>query len=155
MLSELRVTIEDILLRDHRIVIPKSLRKRIIELVHGGHHGIVKTKRLIRSRVWLKWLVVLTKWRSRPMFTSLWSRPRCRKDLGRLGRPPTWFGPTQGCFYWFGSISATTPTGRPYKRCTGNQQGAGRARPGPPIRDIRSTRGVQDRQRVTLSVPPL
>jgi hypothetical protein len=50
MLSEMSVTREGIVLRDHRIVIPKSLRKRVV--VHGGHQDIAKTKRLIRSRVW-------------------------------------------------------------------------------------------------------
>jgi hypothetical protein len=28
-------------------------RQRVLELAHGGHQGIVKTKTLIRSRVWL------------------------------------------------------------------------------------------------------
>jgi hypothetical protein len=50
MLSEMSVTREGIVLRDHRIVIPKSLRKRVVELAHGGQQGIVKTRRLIRSR---------------------------------------------------------------------------------------------------------
>ncbi len=44
---------EDIVLRDTRIVIPKSLRTRTVELAHEGHQGIVKT-RLIRSRVWFQ-----------------------------------------------------------------------------------------------------
>jgi hypothetical protein len=52
MVHELSVTTEGIVLRDTRIVIPKSLRTRTVELAHGGHQGIVKTKRLIRSRVW-------------------------------------------------------------------------------------------------------
>jgi hypothetical protein len=52
LFHELSVTEEGIVLRNHRIIIPKSLRKRVVELVHVGHQGIVKTKRLIRSRVW-------------------------------------------------------------------------------------------------------
>ena len=41
-----------VLLRGQRIIIPNSLRERIVELAHGGHQGIVKTKAYIRSRVW-------------------------------------------------------------------------------------------------------
>ena len=44
------------MLRDHRIVILKSLRKRVVELAHG----IVKTKRLIRSRVWFSGIDEMT-----------------------------------------------------------------------------------------------
>ena len=54
MLSEMSVTREGILLRSHQIVVPKSLRARIVDLAHRGHQGIVKTKRLIRSRVWFE-----------------------------------------------------------------------------------------------------
>ena len=32
--------------------IPRSLRDRVSDLAHIGHQGIVKTKRLIRSRLW-------------------------------------------------------------------------------------------------------
>ncbi len=42
----------DIILRDHRIVIPKSLQQRVIDLAHEGHQGIVKTKQLLRQKVW-------------------------------------------------------------------------------------------------------
>ena len=33
-------------------MIPGSLRDRVVELAHVGHQGIVKTKSLIRSRIW-------------------------------------------------------------------------------------------------------
>lgn len=39
-------------LRQTRIVIPKSLRKRVIELAHEGHQGVVKTKSRLREKVW-------------------------------------------------------------------------------------------------------
>ena len=35
-----------------RIVVPKGLRSRVIEICHEGHMGIVKTKQLLRSKVW-------------------------------------------------------------------------------------------------------
>ena len=50
--DELSVTSSGIILRGSTILIPTSLRQRVLELAHGGHQGIVKTKTLIRSRVW-------------------------------------------------------------------------------------------------------
>ena len=43
---------DGIILKGHKIVVPCSLRKRIIEAGHDGHQGIVKTKTLLRSKVW-------------------------------------------------------------------------------------------------------
>lgn len=41
-----------VILRGIRIVIPKSLRTRVLELGHEGHPGIVVMKRPLRSKVW-------------------------------------------------------------------------------------------------------
>jgi len=38
--------------RRNRIVIPSNLRSKAVDLAHGGHQGIVKTKQLIRDKVW-------------------------------------------------------------------------------------------------------
>ena len=40
------------ILRGNRIVVLNTLRDRAVELAHVGHQGIVKTKRLIREKVW-------------------------------------------------------------------------------------------------------
>lgn len=42
----------ELLLRGTRIVIPHSLRDRVVKLAHEGHQGIVKTKNRLRSKVW-------------------------------------------------------------------------------------------------------
>ena len=42
----------NIILRGTRIVIPSALRKHAMELAHEGHQGLVKTKQLIREKVW-------------------------------------------------------------------------------------------------------
>jgi hypothetical protein len=54
MVHDLPVTENGILLRYHRIVVPESLKQRVVRLAHVGHQGIVKTKALIRSRVWFR-----------------------------------------------------------------------------------------------------
>ena len=42
----------EILLRGSRIVVPKTLRDKVVRLAHEGHQGIVKTKYRLRSKVW-------------------------------------------------------------------------------------------------------
>ena len=58
-----------LVMRGMRIVIPVSLRKRVLELAHEGHQGIVKTKDRLRSKVW---------W---PNMNSMVER-HCKKCLG-------------------------------------------------------------------------
>ena len=41
-----------VILRHHRLIIPDSLPKKVIEIAHASHQGIVKTKQLIREKVW-------------------------------------------------------------------------------------------------------
>ncbi|XP_033104396.1 uncharacterized protein K02A2.6-like [Anneissia japonica] len=51
--DQLSVSVKnDILLRDHRIVIPKSLQQRAVDIAHEGHQGVIKTKQLVRMKVW-------------------------------------------------------------------------------------------------------
>ena len=40
------------ILKGTRIVMPTSLQQRVIDLAHEGHQGIVKTKKLLREKVW-------------------------------------------------------------------------------------------------------
>ena len=41
-----------LLLRGTRLVIPRSLQLRVMKVSHAGHLGLVKTKQLIREKVW-------------------------------------------------------------------------------------------------------
>ena len=49
--DELTAT-ESLLLRSSRIVIPASLQSTTLQLAHEGHQGIVRTKQLLREKVW-------------------------------------------------------------------------------------------------------
>jgi hypothetical protein len=42
----------EILLHDNRIVTPKDLQMRVIDLANEGHQGIVRTKQLLREKVY-------------------------------------------------------------------------------------------------------
>ena len=50
--DELTVTDDNILLRGKNVVIPASLINQVVALAHEVHQGIVKTKELLRSKVW-------------------------------------------------------------------------------------------------------
>ena len=43
---------DDIILKGTRIVIPSELCQRALTLAHEGHQGIVKTKQLLREKIW-------------------------------------------------------------------------------------------------------
>lgn len=43
---------DGIILRGSRIVLPECLRLKAIRIAHEGHQGLVKTKKLLREKVW-------------------------------------------------------------------------------------------------------
>ena len=42
----------NVILKGTRIVMPTKLRKRAIAIAHEDHQGIVKTKQLLREKIW-------------------------------------------------------------------------------------------------------
>ncbi len=44
--------IDGLILRGSRIVVPQQLRRRVLDICHEGHLGVVKSKQLLRSKVW-------------------------------------------------------------------------------------------------------
>ena len=45
-------TTYSIILKGTRIIVPSSLQQRVTDLAHKGHQWIVKTKKLLREKVW-------------------------------------------------------------------------------------------------------
>ena len=43
---------DTVLLKSGHIVVPAMLQERIVDIAHEGHLGIVKTKALLREKVW-------------------------------------------------------------------------------------------------------
>ena len=41
-----------LVLRGHRLILPQSLQNQAIDIAHQSHQGIVKTKQLIREKIW-------------------------------------------------------------------------------------------------------
>ncbi|XP_073520082.1 uncharacterized protein [Phyllobates terribilis] len=48
----LSVSDSNLLLRNNRLVIPQKLQSRVLDLAHEAHQGVVKTKQLLREKVW-------------------------------------------------------------------------------------------------------
>ena len=107
------MTRDGIVLRDHRIVLPKTLRARVVELAHGGHQCIVKTKRLLRSRVWFHGIDELVEPHikicqacqansDRQVYEPL--KPSKMPEKPWPSISGDFFGPTEGGWYWFVNI---------------------------------------------------
>ena len=58
--NELSVTSDGLVLRGRRIVLPECLQMNAINIAHEGHQGLVKTKRLLRPKVWFKAIDAMT-----------------------------------------------------------------------------------------------
>ena len=50
--NELTSVHGNIVLHGNWIVIPDALQKHVMKLAHEGHQGLVKTRSLLRSKVW-------------------------------------------------------------------------------------------------------
>ena len=50
--DELTIMQNGIILRSHRICMPKNLQKEVVDLAHRGHQGMTRTKQLLREKVW-------------------------------------------------------------------------------------------------------
>ena len=58
--DELSVTSDgSLLLRGTRLVIPTSIQLRMVQVAHEGYLGLVKTKQLIREKVWFPGVIIL------------------------------------------------------------------------------------------------
>ena len=79
--SELAATSEDdLLLRGSRIVIPTALQKQAVNLAHEGHQGLVKTKALIREKVWFPGIDSLVEQTVKPCLTCEIVTPKAQRE---------------------------------------------------------------------------
>ena len=46
----------DILLHETKLVLPRSLQRKVIQIAHEGHQGIVRTKQLLRENVYFPYI---------------------------------------------------------------------------------------------------
>jgi len=50
--KELSISPDGLIMRGDKLIIPEALQEQVVNLAHAGHQGLVKTKQLIRSKVW-------------------------------------------------------------------------------------------------------
>ena len=59
MLTEITEA-EGIMLREERNIVPEEMRRRVVQIAHEGHLGVIKTKQLIKETMWFpniqKWV---------------------------------------------------------------------------------------------------
>ena len=51
-MSEMNSLQGKLVLRGTTLLIPRILREKVLDLVHQGHQGMVKTKQRLRTKVW-------------------------------------------------------------------------------------------------------
>ena len=44
--------VDELIMRGERMVVPKKLQKRMIQMAHEGHQGVVRTKQMLCAHVW-------------------------------------------------------------------------------------------------------
>ncbi|CAB3989654.1 Transposon Tf2-9 poly [Paramuricea clavata] len=89
--EQLTVSECGVILRNSQIVIPKSFRSRVLSIAHEGHQGIVKTKMLVRSKVWWpgidKQVQQMVK-ECVPCQAAVHQSPKCKPPLNMTKLPP-------------------------------------------------------------------
>ena len=70
----------NLILRGTRIVIPKSLQEHVVELAHEGHQGLVKTKSLLREKVWFPNIDKLAESKVKTCADCLVATPECKRE---------------------------------------------------------------------------
>ena len=74
-----------VILRRNRIIIPAKLRQLVVDLAHEGHQGIMKTKALLREKVWFAGINKMTEERVKSCLACQAATPERRQ--GTLSSP--------------------------------------------------------------------
>ena len=105
-LTVLEVDGLEILLRGTRLAIPQTLQKHCVDLAHDGHLGIVKTKTLLRSKVWFPFIDSLVEEKCKHCIPCLAVSPRNPPEPVKVSELPQkpW---DEVSIYFLGSIEGT------------------------------------------------
>ncbi|XP_068675612.1 uncharacterized protein [Montipora foliosa] len=78
----------NLILRTTRLLIPKSLHEHVVNLAHEGHQGLVKTKSLLREKVWFPNIDRLVEVRVKSCDACLVTTPECKREPLLMSPPP-------------------------------------------------------------------
>ena len=88
--DELTVCSEyDVILRGTRIVIPSKLQEHVVKLAHEGHQGVVKTKSLLREKVWFPGIDRMVENEVKSCAACLVSTPEFKREPLHMSPLPT------------------------------------------------------------------
>ena len=74
----------EILLHDNLIVIPKDLQMSVIDIAHEGHQGIVRTKQLLREKIYFPGIDKLVEKTCKSCIPCLASTPKTEFEPLRM-----------------------------------------------------------------------
>ena len=79
----------NLILHGTHLVFPKSLHEHVVNLAHEGHQGLMKTKSLLREKVWFPNIDRLVEDKVKPCDACLVNTPECKREpLLMLPLPP-------------------------------------------------------------------
>ena len=87
-LTVLEVDGLEIILRGTRLVIPQTLQRHCVGLAYDGHLGIVKTKALLREKVWFPFIDTLVEERCKNCIPCLSVSPHNPPEPIKVGELP-------------------------------------------------------------------
>ena len=87
-LTVLEVDGLEIILRGTRLVIPQTLQRHCVDLAHDGHLGIVKTKALLREKVWFPFIDTLVEEKCKNCIPCLSVSPHNPPEPIKVGELP-------------------------------------------------------------------
>jgi len=95
-----------VLLKGHKLVIPCSLQERVIDIAHSHHQGIVKTKAMLREKVWFPMLDLMVEKKIASCLTCQVSTPSSNREPLKMTTLPD--GPFQDISIDFASVDRET-----------------------------------------------
>ena len=69
-----------VILRGTKIAVPKKLQERVVNLAHEGHQGVVKTKSLLREKVWFPGIDKMVEKKVQSCCACLVSTPESKRE---------------------------------------------------------------------------
>ena len=78
-----------VILRGTRIIVPETLQLRVVNLAHEGHQGIVKTKSLLREKVWFAGIDPLVEETVKSCLACQAATPETKREPLKMSPLPT------------------------------------------------------------------
>ena len=69
-----------VVLRGTRVAVPSKLQQRVVNLAHEGHQGVVKTKALLRQKVWFPVIDQMVEKKVQSCCSCLVSTPEAKRE---------------------------------------------------------------------------